>query len=252
MAKLSSFTQQEKDACVPVIDLMVECANMARAKGVLALEEWVAGREPFMVFLINLIVDGTDPEIVEDLGRTLIEADGHTGEELLRRLLIFEGVLGVQCGLNARLLDAKLSAMLGERFLTARGHISPDTQGEIPAEELSMSELSSLLDGGMASTQPAPPACEHFCEVFRMLDNRDIQLVLRETDQMDFVLTLRGCDGALADNMLANCSKRLASTIMEEMKALGEVPEEAILAAQERMMHTLRRLQDMGEVLRGD
>ena len=117
MSVLSSFTKEERDACLPLISLLTDAANTARREGVLALEEWAEGRDFFTTYLFLLVVDGIMPDLVRKLGQTLIDADGHTGKELLSRMIILEGVLMVQSGYNPRIMEVKLLAMLGEGYL---------------------------------------------------------------------------------------------------------------------------------------
>lgn len=122
MVKLSSFTREEKEKCLPVVDLMLECANVASEQGVLALDEWVKGRNPYLVYLISRITDGFDPQFVQDVAQRLIETDGHEGENLLSQMIMMEGLMMVQTGLKTCIMEHKLLAMLGLDFLVARGY----------------------------------------------------------------------------------------------------------------------------------
>ena len=118
------YTTADKDSCVPIIDLLVECAKIARFKGILELEEFAKEQgNDFLTFALMMVVDGTDPRLIKDILETLINADGHTGAELLQRTIIAEGVLSVQAGENPRITAMKLTCFLGEDYLRKAGHI---------------------------------------------------------------------------------------------------------------------------------
>lgn len=239
MAKLSEYTHAEREACVPIIDLMMECANVARREGVLALEEWVKDKDTFLYFMLMLVCDGTDPELVHDIGSALIEADGYTGAAGLARTIMKEGVHSVQAGENPRIIEMKLFAMLGEKFLVSRGLVGP--WGATPSE-------ADQKRTKEAAAQPGLPGSEAFHKVFASLTNRDIQIVLREVDQTEFAWALLATEGALVVNFLSNCSKNLSAMILEHMELSNWVPDEEKLAAQGRMLDIARRLHASGQL----
>jgi len=122
MQNLSNFTPAQRDACLPVVDLMLECSEVARTEGVLALEKWQGKQESkFLRFIVMLVVDGVDPDLVLSMGRTLIESSGHEGAALLERMMLLEGLSSVQWGEHPHILEQKLLCMLGEAYLTRRG-----------------------------------------------------------------------------------------------------------------------------------
>jgi flagellar motor component MotA len=93
---------------------IAELARTARENGLLALEDLCAHLEPPLLRLgIRLVVDGTDPEAVEQALTIALHAGGYEGVELVRRLVIVDGVLGIQAGTNPTLLATILSAYLG-------------------------------------------------------------------------------------------------------------------------------------------
>jgi chemotaxis protein MotA len=88
------------------IETIVSLANTARKEGVLALEESAANMEDqFLKKGIMLIVDGTDPELVQDIMSTELSAteDRHNGvagfHEALATYAPSWGMLGTMVGL---------------------------------------------------------------------------------------------------------------------------------------------------------
>jgi flagellar motor switch protein FliG len=87
-----------------------------------------------------------------------------------------------------------------------------------------------------------------------MLDDRAIQLVLKEVDQKDLALALRGATPELRDRVLANMSQRAADMIQEEIELMPPQRRRVVEEAQARVVAVVRRLEDAEEIVitRGD
>ncbi len=81
------------------------------------------------------------------------------------------------------------------------------------------------------------------------LDNRSIQRVLREVDNGDLALALKGSTEQVQSVILANLSKRLAAMIKEDMEFMGPVRMKDVEEAQQKIVNVIRRLEDAGEVV---
>ena len=81
------------------------------------------------------------------------------------------------------------------------------------------------------------------------LEDRDIQLVLREVDQKDLVLALKGSSEEVKDKIKRNMSKRAAELITEELDFLGPVRLRDVEESQQRIVGIIRRLEDAGEIV---
>jgi chemotaxis protein MotA len=76
-AILSAFSRKEQDP-YELIDRLVQMAERARREGLLALQDDVATLEnPLLIRGVQMIVDGTDPEIVKATMETQVELDEH-------------------------------------------------------------------------------------------------------------------------------------------------------------------------------
>ena len=74
---LKAWFAKDEDPCA-LIKRMVEFAEIARRDGILALENVTSTiQDPFLVTGIQLAVDGTDPELIEDI----LETEMHGMEE---------------------------------------------------------------------------------------------------------------------------------------------------------------------------
>jgi flagellar motor switch protein FliG len=81
------------------------------------------------------------------------------------------------------------------------------------------------------------------------LDDRSIQLVLREADQKDLALALRGVSEEVKGRILQNMSERGAQMLIEEMEYQPPQRKRVIEEAQGRIVGIIRRLEEAGAVV---
>lgn len=81
------------------------------------------------------------------------------------------------------------------------------------------------------------------------LDDRSIQQVLREADQKDLVLALRGAPEAVKDGVLKNMSERGAAMLVEELEIQQPQRKRDVDAAQGRIVAVVRRLEEAGTIV---
>jgi flagellar motor switch protein FliG len=86
------------------------------------------------------------------------------------------------------------------------------------------------------------------------LDDRSIQLVLREADQKDLALALRGVSDEVKSRILGNMSERGAAMLVEEMEYQPPQRKRVVEEAQGRVVAIVRRLEEAGALVlsRGD
>jgi flagellar motor switch protein FliG len=80
------------------------------------------------------------------------------------------------------------------------------------------------------------------------LDERAIQQVLREVDQKDLVLALRGASESLTEVVLTNMSERGAAMLKEEMEIQQPQRKRDVEQAQTRIVATVRKLEEAGTI----
>jgi flagellar motor switch protein FliG len=81
------------------------------------------------------------------------------------------------------------------------------------------------------------------------LDERALQQVLREADQKDLVLALRGVPEAVKEVVLANMSERGAAMLVEEMEIQQPQRKRDVDEAQGRIVGVVRRLEEAGTIV---
>ncbi len=82
-----------------------------------------------------------------------------------------------------------------------------------------------------------------------LLDDRSIQKVLREVDSKDLAMALKTASEEVASRIYKNMSKRAAEMLREDIEYMGPVRLRDIEETQQRIVATIRRLEDMGEII---
>ena len=87
-----------------------------------------------------------------------------------------------------------------------------------------------------------------------MLSDRAIQKLLRETDYQCLALALKDTDDEVKEKIFRNMSKNAAKMLQEDIEYMGPVRLKDAEEAQGKIVATIRRLEDSGEIVisRGD
>jgi flagellar motor switch protein FliG len=83
------------------------------------------------------------------------------------------------------------------------------------------------------------------------VDDRSIQVILREISTDVLVVALKGADTALQEKIFKNMSKRAAELLRDDLEAKGPVRVSEVEAAQKEILGVARRLADEGEIVLG-
>ena len=82
-----------------------------------------------------------------------------------------------------------------------------------------------------------------------LLDDRSVQRVLRDVDNNDLAVALKGANENVQATIFNNLSKRLAAMIREDMEYMGPVRMKDVEEAQQKIVGVIRRLEDAGEIV---
>jgi flagellar motor switch protein FliG len=80
------------------------------------------------------------------------------------------------------------------------------------------------------------------------LSDRDIQILLRDIDQKDLAIALRGVDPKVQDKLLANLSQRGADMLREDMEVMPPQRKLIVDEAQSKIVRAARVLDDAGTI----
>ena len=82
-----------------------------------------------------------------------------------------------------------------------------------------------------------------------LLDDRAIQRVLRDVENSDLGIALKGANEEVQGVIFKNLSKRLAAMIKEDMDFMGPVRMKDVEEAQQKIVSVIRKLEDAGEIV---
>ena len=82
-----------------------------------------------------------------------------------------------------------------------------------------------------------------------LLDDRAIQLVLKEVDTKELAVALKGVGEATQARIFKNMSERAAAMMKEEMEFMGPVRLRAVEESQQRIVGIIRKLEEAGEII---
>lgn len=81
------------------------------------------------------------------------------------------------------------------------------------------------------------------------LDNASIQRIIREVDQKDLALALKGSSEEVKERIFRNVSKRAAEMLKEDVESMGPVRLREVEEAQQRIVSVVRKLDETGEII---
>ncbi len=82
-----------------------------------------------------------------------------------------------------------------------------------------------------------------------LLDDRSIQRVLRDVENNDLSIALKGSNEEVQEAVLKNMSSRLAAMIREDMEFMGPVRMKDVEEAQQKIVGIIRKLEDASEIV---
>ncbi|EXI68100.1 MAG: Flagellar motor switch protein FliG [Candidatus Accumulibacter adjunctus] len=83
------------------------------------------------------------------------------------------------------------------------------------------------------------------------LDDRAIQLLLREIQSESLILAMKGATEALREKIFRNMSQRASEMLREDLESRGPVRVSEVEAEQKEILKVVRRLADEGQIVLG-
>jgi flagellar motor switch protein FliG len=81
------------------------------------------------------------------------------------------------------------------------------------------------------------------------LDDRAVQLVLRQVEVANLAVALKGVGGVVREKVMRNMSERAAETLAEEIELLGPVRVQTVEEAQSEVVRVIRQLEEEGQIV---
>lgn len=82
-----------------------------------------------------------------------------------------------------------------------------------------------------------------------LLDDKSIQTVLKEVDNDDLVVSLKGAHEEVKEKIFRNISKRQVEMISDELAFMGAVKASVVQGSQQKIVNVIRKLDEEGQIL---
>jgi flagellar motor switch protein FliG len=145
-------------------------------------------------------------------------------------------------------LEGRLSAIVSQTFEKAGGV-------EAVAEILNLADRATekaILEQLETSNPEMVEQIRRLMFVFEdinLVDDKGIQMVLKEVDNSDLALALKTASEELKEKIFRNMSERASAMIREEMEYMGPVKLSDVEGSQQKVVDIVRRLDDAGEIV---
>lgn len=147
-----------------------------------------------------------------------------------------------------RVLERKLSSVLTQDF-TAAGGIKALVD---VLNQVDRSTERTILEALEEQNPELADEIRKLMFVFEdilLLDDRSIQQVLREVDNKELSLALKGTSEEVKEKIFRNMSERAAAIIKEDLQFMGPVRLKQVEEAQQRIVTVIRKLEDAGQIV---
>ncbi|WP_425270792.1 flagellar motor switch protein FliG [Paenibacillus kribbensis] len=168
--------------------------------------------------------------------------------DVARRVAVMDSTSPEVISQVERVLEQKLSATVTQDYTNAGGieSIVQILNGVDRGTERTILDSLEIQDPELA--EEIKKRMFVFEDIVN-IDNRSIQRIIRDIDNSDLQLALKVSSEEVRDVIFRNMSKRMAETFKEEMEYMGPVRLRDVEEAQTRIVSTIRRLEEAGEII---
>ena len=183
--------------------------------------------------LASSILSGLSPEVQSDVAHRIAVMD-RTSPDVIRQV--------------EQALQRKLSTVLQPDELSTVGGLEPlvdiINRSDRTTERLILEALEKR----------SPEIAEEIRRRMFMfedivnLDDRSVQLVLRQVEPSDLATALKGVSEAVRNKVTSNLSERGRDNLLEEIDLLGPVKVKMVEESQQKIVSVIRSLEDSGQI----
>ena len=149
-----------------------------------------------------------------------------------------------------QVLEKKVASILNQELTQAGG---PKALVDL-LNRVDRSTERMIMESLSDSNPDLADAVKNMMFVFEdivQLDDRAIQLVLKEVDVKELATALKGVGGEVQQKIFRNMSERAVAMLNEDMEFMGPVRMRVVEEAQQKVVAVIRKLEETGEVVLG-
>ena len=147
-----------------------------------------------------------------------------------------------------RVLERKLSSLVTQDFTTAGG-VKAIVEVLNRVDRTTEKTIIETLEVDNPELTEEIKRLMFVFEDIVMLDDRSLQMVLREVDGKELSLALKETPKEVATKVFKNMSTRAAEMLKEEIEFMGPVKIRDVEEAQQKIVNVIRNLEDKGEIV---
>ncbi|MEJ5228484.1 MAG: flagellar motor switch protein FliG [Pseudothermotoga sp.] len=225
-----------------VSNLQVKPFDFLRQTDPLQLVNFLQSEHPQTV---ALILSYLEPQLA---GRILSSLPEDLQVEVVKRIALLERSSPDVIREIEKNLERKLSGFVSQSFSQVGG---VNTAAEIMNSIDRSSERKIMEKLGYDSPELAEEIRRRMFvfEDLVKLDDRSVQLILREVETKDLALALKGASEEVKEKIFKNISKRAAQLLQDELEYMGPVRIKDVEEAQQKIINVVRRLEEAGEII---
>ncbi|MBY6036095.1 flagellar motor switch protein FliG [Fictibacillus nanhaiensis] len=236
-----------KDEAMQIINrltstLQVRPFDFARKAEPGQILNFIQNEHPQTIALILAYLDSSQA------GQILSELPTEMQADIAKRIALMDRTSPEVISEVEQILERKLSATVTQDFTQAGGveAVVEVLNGVDRSTERTILDALEIQDPELA--EEIKKRMFVFEDIVT-LDNRAIQRVIREVQNEDLLLSLRASSEEVKEVMFNNMSQRMAENFKEEMEFMGPVRLRDVEEAQSRIVGTIRRLEEAGELV---
>jgi flagellar motor switch protein FliG len=146
-------------------------------------------------------------------------------------------------------LERRLSSMLQPNEMSQVGGLDPLVDIINRSDRSTERQIVEGLEALDPALADAVKSRMFMFEDIVTLEDRSIQLVLREVDTAELALALKGVAELVREKITKNLSERAATNLIEEVELLGQVRLSQVEEAQQNIIRTIRSLEEQGQIM---
>ena len=147
-----------------------------------------------------------------------------------------------------RVLERKLSSMVTQDF-TSTGGIKAIVEVLNRVDRTTEKAIVETLEVDNPELAEEIKKLMFVFEDIVQIDDRSLQLVLRQVETKDLSLALKATPHEVAEKVFKNMSTRAADMLREEIEFMGPVRIRDVEEAQQRVVGVIRALEEKGEIV---
>lgn len=240
-------TIKNQNILVDAIVNMVKLGRIARKEGLLALEDATDSiNNRYLKNMIITVVDGTDPITIEEMYTAKYFSLGLEDYEALQYLIHMHGILAIQEGENPYIIGEKLSMFVPDSVADLYyDKVRKLEEEKRNPKETELSVIEKYYTGDDVAVEYGEDAyflIKIMDYIVKTINDRNIQRLLRDVDNKDLMLMMRGFSGEARKRIFDNMSTRLGIMIAEDMDRMGAVKVKDISSATFKILKITEKL----------